>query len=76
MATRKPGTEPGGSEFSHGKGLMSPLDRDYIPEGYETLRAYWQVDSVDPEAELDYNPTRPRQDHKDITNPTRETGKP
>ena len=81
MARRTPNIEPGDSEFSHGKGLMPhPTLADPLP--HETLRAYFQTDSVDPETEL-YNPVTGaynrtmgdgRQDHKDITNPYRTTG--
>lgn len=50
----KKGIEPGGSEFSHGKGLMPPLERDYEPREYEQHLASMQTDSTDPNATVDY----------------------
>lgn len=78
-----PGFEPADSEYSHGRGLMPPANLA-DPSGAETLRAYYQLDSVDPETELfkpktgKYNPLtgEGRHDDKHITNPYRENGKP
>lgn len=76
MATRNPGTEPHDSEYSHGRGLMPPANLA-DPSGAETLRAYYQLDSVDPETELFKPKTgKDRMDGKHITNPYRENGRP
>jgi len=56
----KKGVEPGGSEFSHGKGLMPPEERDYVPMEWEQHLASMQTDSTDPSAEVNYTkPSRP-----------------
>ena len=54
MATFKKVGEPGASEFSHGKGLMPPLESGYEPSLDEPRRAYWSMDNVDAEAVPNY----------------------
>lgn len=73
MATKRPGFEPGGSEFSHGKGLMPPPHRGYEPMEYEQLHAQFRVDPDDPTAQANYDGIGDRFD-KPTTPPVRETG--
>lgn len=73
MATKRPGTEPGGSEFSHGKGLMAPEERGYLPMEYEQLHAQFRVDPDDPAASANYRGIGDRSD-KPTTPPVRESG--
>ena len=73
MAVRKPGYEPGGTEFAHGKGLMAPLERGYEPREYEVLHAQYRVDSIEPESSENYLGIGDRTD-KETTIPVREKG--
>jgi hypothetical protein len=74
MAMKK-GKEPGGSEFSHGRGLH-PQDEALVPrEGYQELHALYRMDSTDPAAQPNYKGERDRTD-KETTIPTREKGDP
>jgi len=73
MALRKPGYEPGGTEFSHGKGLMAPEERGYPPREYEQLHAQFRVDPDDPAAVANYRGLGDRSD-KATTPPVREVG--
>lgn len=55
----KKGVEPGGSEFSHGKGLMPPEERGYEPMEWEQHLASMRTDPTDPSAEISYtNPSK------------------
>ena len=58
----KRGVEPGESEYSHGRGLMPPEERGYVPEQIDILRADLRTDTADPGSTRDYyalgNPDR------------------
>ncbi len=45
-----PGLEPGPSEFSHGRGLMVPLELGPGPTQVEEMKAIMRTDSTDPAA--------------------------
>lgn len=74
MAARKPGLEPGGTEFSHGKGLMSNTDRGYVPMEYEEHHSLYRMDSLDPGATPSYDGTGRDRDDRETTTPVREKG--
>lgn len=56
------GVEPGESEFSHGKGLLPPEVRGYVPTNRVLLNAMYQTDSANPDATIEgtfvANPTK------------------
>lgn len=64
-----PGFEPGESEYSHGKGILPPLGRGYVPSDRVRLGMRYQTDAANPEADeegtLVVNPT---QTHLDEAN--------
>lgn len=45
------GVEPGGSEFSWGKGLVAPLERGHTPTNRQILSAMYSTDAANPLAE-------------------------
>ncbi len=56
------GVEPGESEFSHGKGMVPPQSRGYVPTNRVMLNAFYQTDSSNPNATVEgtlvANPTQ------------------
>lgn len=54
MVVKNAGTEPGGSEFSYGKGLQSPESLGHVPTEYEQMRAIYALNPADTGAAVDY----------------------
>lgn len=45
-----PNVEPGGSEFSWGRGLMAPMTKGHVPTQIEEMKAVMRTNSADPGA--------------------------
>lgn len=60
------GQEPGESEFSHGKGMVPPQNRGYIPTNRVLLNAAYQTDSANSGATVEGTlVANPSQSHPD-----------
>jgi hypothetical protein len=60
------GIEPGETEFSHGKGLVPPQVRGYVPTDRVWLNAAYQTDPGNPEASIEGTlVANPTQSHRD-----------
>ncbi len=69
MATNKANTEPGESEYSHGRGLQPPersgatlhgaAPEDWFVDVYDEAKAVQRTDPADPTARADYR-AKPR----------------
>lgn len=59
--------EPGGSEFSHGRGLMPNVQYGYEPSQVDIMRAEKRTDTTDPASVASYD---------DLGNPDRFGGQP
>lgn len=63
-----PAQTPGESEFSHGKGLMPPVERGYEPTPFDRLKAIYQTEKsyaeANEEGTFSPTPTRAHVDEK------------